>query len=219
MNCTITTSLRTIVFVVGVAALVSLTGCGPTYPKCDTDNDCRSGEFCVNGLCQQCRNDTDCGKGQQCASGRCEAIKGYCNAASDCGPEEDCVDNRCTPKPAPVSEAPAPEPPSGCSLQSVYFDFDSSDLRADARDALSRNAACVKEQKINKLHITGYTDPRGTEEYNLALGDRRAQSVAKYLGQIESSTSISVSSVGKEMASGKDESSWARDRRAEFRKE
>jgi len=60
-------------------------------------------------------------------------------------------------------------------------------------------------------------DPRGTEEYNLALGERRAQSAAKYISTINTGqTAISVRSVGEEYASGEDEESWANDRRAEF---
>jgi peptidoglycan-associated lipoprotein len=59
------------------------------------------------------------------------------------------------------------------------------------------------------------TDPRGTEEYNLALGDRRAQSAKKYLETLVQST-LSSSSMGEELATGSDESSWSRDRRVDF---
>jgi peptidoglycan-associated lipoprotein len=202
-------------------AVIVLAGCGPTYPKCDNDNDCHAGEFCVNGMCQQCRSDGDCGKGQQCTAGRCEAMKGYCTTTSDCSSNEQCQSNRCVPKTEPVvSEATGADVSSGpCTLQNVYFDFDSSDLKSDTRETLSRDAECARERHIDKLHVTGYTDPRGTEEYNLALGDQRAQSVSKYLKSLDSDVRISHSSVGKEMAKGTDDSGWALDRRAEFRQE
>jgi peptidoglycan-associated lipoprotein len=204
---------------VGIFAITVITGCGPTYPKCDNDEDCRKSEYCVNGMCQQCRNNDDCEKGQQCASGRCEAIPGYCTSTSDCGTNEECRNNRCVAKPE-VAEAPPAEAPAGpCAMQSVYFDFDSADLRSDTREAISRNAACAREQNAKKLHVTGYTDPRGTEEYNMALGDRRAQSVSKYLGSLNTGTTVTHSSAGEEMARGADESGWSSDRRAEFRKE
>jgi peptidoglycan-associated lipoprotein len=212
---------RNVGFVLVGFIAMTVAGCGPTYPKCDNDDDCHKAEYCVNGLCQQCRNDQDCGKGQQCAAGRCEAIKGYCTTSSDCGLNEECKDNRCVSKPAPaVVEAPPAEAPAGpCTLQSVYFDFDSSDFRSDAKDVISRDVACAREQQATKLHITGYTDPRGTEEYNMALGDRRAQAVGKYVGSLYTGATVSHSSVGEEMAKGSDESGWSTDRRAEFKKQ
>jgi peptidoglycan-associated lipoprotein len=106
---------------------------------------------------------------------------------------------------------------SACGLSSVYFAFDSSDLNAEARKVLQENAACIQRSKVGSVTITGMTDPRGTEEYNLALGDRRARSAAKYLSSLDlSQKPVSVRSLGEEYASGTDESGWARDRKAEF---
>ena len=64
--------------------------------------------------------------------------------------------------------------------------------------------------------MTGLTDPRGTEEYNLALGDRRAQSAKKYLESLGVDASLTASSMGEELATGSEESSWSRDRRVDF---
>ena len=198
--------------------LVAGTGCGPKYPKCDGDNDCHQGEFCVNGLCQQCRADQDCPAGQRCASGACQAIPGYCNSSSDCGPGQECRNNMCVAQQQASAPPPPPPPaaPAGCSLDPVYFEFDSSNLDQSSRDKLSQDAACIKEKMIKSVHVTGMTDPRGTEEYNLALGDRRAQSAKKYLQTLGISASVSASSMGEEQATGSDESTWARDRRAEL---
>ena len=60
------------------------------------------------------------------------------------------------------------------------------------------------------------TDPRGTEEYNLALGDRRAQSAKKYLESLATSSGLSASSMGEELATGTDEGSWSHDRRVDL---
>jgi peptidoglycan-associated lipoprotein len=66
------------------------------------------------------------------------------------------------------------------------------------------------------VHVTGYCDPRGTEEYNLALGDRRARAVMSYMISLGlDGNAVSASSMGEEMAQGTDEGSWARDRRVE----
>jgi peptidoglycan-associated lipoprotein len=97
----------------------------------------------------------------------------------------------------------------------LYFDFDSDNLDQAARDKLGAAASCIKERGIKAVHLTGLTDPRGTEEYNLALGDRRAQSVTKYLGSLAVEATLTHSSLGEEMATGTDDGSWSRDRRVD----
>ena len=192
-------------------------GCGPSYPKCDTDTDCHAGEFCVNGMCQQSRGDQDCPAGQSCASGACQAIPGYCTTTSDCGVGEDCQENVCVQ--AQTTAAPPPPAPvvAECVLAPVYFEFDSSTLETGARDGLAENAACIKTKGYSSVHVTGLTDPRGTEEYNLALGDRRASSAKKYLKSLGVEAEISHSSMGEELASGADEAGWSQDRRVDIR--
>lgn len=197
--------------------VLAVVGCGPKYPNCDDDEDCPEGEYCLNNLCQQCREDVHCATGQQCVDGRCEDVDGYCDDTRPCPAGEECVGNRCQPAQtaAAVSEPP---PESGpCSLQTVYFEFDADNLTGSARDAVQANAQCIQERNISSVHVTGHTDPRGTEEYNLALGDRRARSVKRFMTSLGVEESrVSTSSVGEEMASGSDEASWARDRRAAF---
>ncbi|MBX3247994.1 MAG: OmpA family protein [Myxococcales bacterium] len=102
-----------------------------------------------------------------------------------------------------------------CQLQEVYFAFDSADLDPRAREQLAANAQCLRVKRDVSVTLVGMTDPRGTEEYNLALGDRRARSAAQYMGSLGvESNRVGVHSVGEEHASGRDEASWARDRRA-----
>jgi peptidoglycan-associated lipoprotein len=199
------------------AALGALAGCGgPQYPNCNNDSQCHQGEFCVNGTCQQCRpGGNDCPAGQQCVGGRCDAIPGYCGSSADCPSGQECRGNRCV---TVAVSRPEPEPEQRlCSMQSVYFEFDSSELDESARAALSTNAQCIQQRNMQSVQATGYADPRGTEEYNLALGERRARSVQSYLGNsgVDSSR-LGVHSVGEEMAGGSDEASWARDRRVEI---
>lgn len=148
------------------ALLFGALGCGPSYPKCDTDEDCHKGEFCVNGMCQQCRGDQDCAPGQSCASGACQAIPGYCTSASDCGEGQDCQNNTCVTRAAASlpPEAPKPVDAGPCTLDSVYFGFDSSTLDDPARNGLTNVANCVKQRAIKAVHVTGLTDPRGTED-------------------------------------------------------
>jgi peptidoglycan-associated lipoprotein len=201
-----------------IGLALSVSACSPDYPKCDSDEDCHQGEFCVNNLCQQCRTNDDCPAGQRCASGACEAIPGYCTSNSQCAAGQVCENNMCVAqKQAALKPPPASTPPAACELTSVYFDYDSSTLSDSARDQLSRNASCIRERGTRGVQLTGMTDPRGTEEYNLALGERRAQSAQQYLKSLGADSSMSVSSMGEEMASGSDEAGWARDRRVEFK--
>lgn len=201
-----------------LAAGLLLAGCGPEYPNCDNDEDCHEGEFCVNGMCQQCRNDDDCPTGQQCADGRCEPITGFCQSDGDCPDGQECQNNRCTKVAQSTTDLGDDTGDGGpCQIETVYFDFDSSDLGSSARNTISSNVDCMKERGIESMHLTGHCDPRGTEEYNLALGDRRARSVKKYMTSLGvDGGKISVSSMGEEMATGTDEGSWSRDRKVEF---
>ena len=99
----------------------------------------------------------------------------------------------------------------------MYFGFDSSNLESSARDVIAKNAQCVREKSMSGVRITGHTDNRGTEEYNLALGDRRARSVEQYMSSLGvEKGKLSSSSIGEEMSRGDDESGMAQDRKAEF---
>jgi peptidoglycan-associated lipoprotein len=204
-------------FILASLALAFIAGCGgPEYPNCEEDTDCHQGEFCVNNLCQQCRTNEDCGPGQTCASGACQNTPGYCGSNADCADGEECQNNVCVQRAS--SEVPAPPPPAGqCQLEAVYFGFDSSTLDDSARNQLNSVAQCVQSRGVKSVHLTGLTDPRGTEEYNMALGDRRAQSAKTYLKSLGVAADVSASSMGEELASGADEGGWSRDRRVDVR--
>jgi peptidoglycan-associated lipoprotein len=101
----------------------------------------------------------------------------------------------------------------------VYFDYDKSDLSADARAILDRKVGMLQANSGLRLRIAGNTDERGSDEYNLALGQRRAAAAKRYLVQrgIDASR-LEVTSNGKEKpaATGSDESAWSQNRRDEF---
>ncbi len=204
-----------------LAAALLAVGCGPTYPNCDTDSNCHEGEYCVNGTCQQCRGNQDCPAGQACNAGRCDPIEGYCNGNGDCPQGQECQGNRCVTATQSTTEIPQDTTPTGptgpCQLESPYFGFDSDELDSSTRDILQRNAACIASRNIAHVRVTGHCDPRGTEEYNLALGDRRARSVVQFMQSLGVARSVMAPrSMGEEMARGQDESSWAQDRRVQF---
>jgi len=101
----------------------------------------------------------------------------------------------------------------------VYFDFDSSSIRTDQVERIETNADFLKKNPEVKVRIEGNCDPRGTKEYNLALGERRAQSAMKYLVNLGVDESrLSTVSWGEEklLLYGHDEISWAQNRRDDF---
>ncbi|MEM9864648.1 MAG: OmpA family protein [Myxococcota bacterium] len=204
----------------GFILLAFSQGCGPEYPNCGDDDDCRDQEYCVNGQCQQCRMDSDCPAGQSCNGGRCEDIEGYCSASSPCPAGQECQNSRCVAQSTqdldPISDT-TDTGPTTCSLEPIYFSFDADELDRSSRDILAANVRCMQERSMRRVHVTGFTDPRGTEEYNLALGDRRARAVMAYMESLGAARgSLSASSMGEEMAQGESEASWRLDRKVTF---
>jgi peptidoglycan-associated lipoprotein len=104
------------------------------------------------------------------------------------------------------------------AFDKIYFGFDKSDLSKESRDALSRNADTIKKGS-DKIQIEGHCDERGSDEYNLALGERRAKAAYKYLITLGvPADRLSTISYGKERPAdpGHDEAAWAKNRRDEF---
>ncbi len=234
------------------AGLAVFAGCGPDYPNCDDDEDCRPGEFCVNNLCVKCRNSADCRVDQECRDGACRDIPGYCDAQRPCPMGQVCRDNRCSPcvsdeecgpgmrcengrcvnlpqcdetRPCPAGEEcvggycrPIPPPPE-CQFTSVFFDFDKDAVRRDQRQTLQTNRTCMDEHR-RAVTLTGFCDERGTEEYNMALGQRRSDAVRRYLVNL----GVQSSMIGGTRSRGKvearrcyDEGCWQQDRRVDLR--
>jgi peptidoglycan-associated lipoprotein len=105
-------------------------------------------------------------------------------------------------------------------LKTVYFEYDSFDLSTEARDLLSKNAAWMKAHPTDKVVVSGHCDKRGSTEYNLALGEKRAQVVRNYLQSLGIDPArMSIISYGEEQPIdyGDAEDALARNRRAEFK--
>jgi peptidoglycan-associated lipoprotein len=121
----------------------------------------------------------------------------------------------------PVEVAAVDDQGRELDLTPVYFDYDSSAVSADYRDELEGVATWLGRSDGTRLTIEGHCDDRGTAEYNVALGERRAQSIRDYLQRLGvSKDRISIISYGEERpaAEGNGEEAWAKNRRGELRK-
>lgn len=146
------------------------------------------------------------------------------------------------PAPAPAAEAPAAEAPAApvavapaappasapgvavteervSQFDDVRFDFDKSEVKEDGRKTCGVVADYLKKNPQAKMQIEGHCDERGTAEYNMALGQRRATAVMNYLVSLGvPKTALSTISLGKEkpLDPGHNEEAWAKNRRAHF---
>jgi peptidoglycan-associated lipoprotein len=141
------------------------------------------------------------------------------------------------PPPAPVASRPAAPPPATTNnndaqrareaelarlratmAEVVYFDYDRSEIRADGRAALDRKTRIMRDEPTVRIRVEGHADERGSTEYNLALGSRRAEAVRAYItaAGIQGSR-IEIVSFGEDRPSerARSEAAWSRNRRAE----
>jgi peptidoglycan-associated lipoprotein len=222
-------------------------GCGGLkYPACDNDQDCNGDGHkgvCVDHTCVECRDATNCATGQQCQAGACAQIPGYCDDAHACPAGQACgSDNRCKAPPK-VADAPFVEcdetkvcgsgshcenghcvaPPAGgpgCTdFPSPKFDYEAQDVKPDGRAVLERLAQCLTKGTLKGANVllTGHCDARGEAEFNMSLGDYRAESVKAFLvGLGVDANSLRTTSRGKLDATGTDEAGWATDRRVDI---
>jgi peptidoglycan-associated lipoprotein len=134
-----------------------------------------------------------------------------CNNDLDCGSKQLCIRNRCVDITAGLAE---------CSNVRAHFALNSSELDPADKPGLDRSARCLKADHALHVTVQGNADERGTEEYNMALGDRRATSVAKYLESLGASAAqLKTVSYGKEnpLCTEHDEDCWAKNRRADMK--
>ena len=150
---------------------------------------------------------------------------------ASCGPKEKIMEEE--PE-APVVTEPEQPPPvepeipkeevekelvKQEDLQPIYFDFDKYNLRPGDREILNRNTKVLKKNPNVKIRIEGNCDERGSVEYNLALGERRARAAMEYLINLGIAPDrISIISYGKEKPKypGHNEEAWAKNRRDDF---
>jgi peptidoglycan-associated lipoprotein len=177
-------------------------------PECQTDAECTSPKVCRNERCVlECGQDADCTGGQICKNNRCTP-KGPCKQDSECGPKGKCLEGKCASAMGP------------CTLDSVHFAYNESTLDDQAKATLQKNADCMKSNPpVGKVTVEANCDERGTEEYNLHLGQRRADAASKYVVNLGiSKAQLKTISYGKDkpICTDSNESCWGQNRRVDF---
>jgi len=219
---------RVLVLALTIFATV-LTAC-PSPPKngeCKSSKDCEAqagfGKVCVQGRCAECAADTDCKAGFSCTGGTCQpkaastdasststTPKAECVGDGECGAGKACQAGRCV---TPAVEAACADP----AAFAVHFGFDRADISAADGAVLQKLAACLQKAPARRVQVDGHCDERGTTQYNLALGKKRAEAVKKYLGDLGAGA-VETNTYGKEQPLCREatEDCWARNRRAAF---
>ena len=183
--------------------------CDKIAGYCQDQSQCPAGQACIGKRCQACKADADCPAGTKCWKGTCDNKK-HCSKDDECAQDEDCINGVCS------KEGKKPTTPPTCTLGSVYFDFNESALTTEGTTTLARNAECLKKVP-NSVTIVGHADPRGTAEYNIALSEKRAQSVQAHLSRLGvEGARVAILPRGSLDARGTNEPTWAQDRRADF---
>ena len=152
------------------------------------------------GMCQQ---NGDCPSGQRCASGSCIPDI-TCTNDDFCPSGQKCIEGHCAPIP--------------CDPKPVYFDFNEYAIRLDQEATVNDNAACLNQRKTERFVTEGHCDERGSDEYNLALGQRRAATIVRQYQAIGvDRTRLGVISYGEEkpVCTDSNETCWGQNRRAE----
>jgi len=210
--------------------------------QCKDDAQCRSGQQCAAGVCEakpECADNSACAPGLLCRAGKCTPECSEATAAADCGPGKRCIANRCAAAEecsgdddctsgkacvegrcrAQGGLSASANDKIACQPGPIFFGYDDATIDSRARDALAEAWSCVSKLGFRRLVLSGNTDERGTTEYNLALGSRRAEAVRKYLiGLGGEGRKLRAVSYGKEKPAdlGHDEGAWARNRRVEI---
>ena len=237
---------RVLLFALCVSGALALTAC-PSKPKngeCKSGQDCVDqagyGKICVDGRCQECGQDTDCQSGFVCRSNKCTP-KAQCGsdaecpagqmcqgercvarAAGTCGSDRDCVGGTCqNGKCVAAAAQPEAQPSAECqdaARFTIRFGFDQATLTSDSQSSLQTLADCLKAAPAKRVVVQGNADERGTAQYNVALGSRRADAARKYLSDLGVGGTLDTVSFGKErpVCRQSNEDCWARNRRADF---
>ena len=177
---------------------------------CDPEVACPGKQKCRDNRCgDECLGDNECSETQFCDSGSCsERPECGANALTPACPEgKECVGGACQIK---IVE---------CTAEPVYFDYNRHNVKRSEGEKIESVATCLQGDNVANLVVEGHCDERGTEEYNMALGEKRAAATKKRLvkkGAPEDK--ISTMSYGKNRpaADGSNESAWKNNRRSEF---
>jgi len=181
---------------------------------CVSDANCKDNGKCYKlpgadrGSCAKCLEAGDCGANFKCVQGSC-VPDAECDAGKPCPEGKKCEGGKC------VVDI--------CQPDSIYFDFDESAIRSDARDTLNAGYACIQKRGLapkTTVAIEGNCDERGSDEYNMALGTRRAEAARKFLLHLGLKRNQAKSiSYGEERPTCSDasESCWSRNRRVDIK--
>ncbi len=237
---------RVLLLALCVSGALALTAC-PSKPKngeCKSSQDCASqagyGKVCVEGRCQECGADSDCQSGFVCKANKCTP-KPQCAGDADCPAGQACQNDRCVARAAGTcgtdrdcpggtceagkcvaavskDEGKVPAECSDAAKFTVRFGFDQATLTSDAQGTLQGLADCLKKAPAKRVTVQGNADERGTAQYNVALGSRRADAARKYLSDLGVAGSIDTVSFGKEkpVCKQSNEDCWAKNRRDDF---
>lgn len=192
--------------------------CGRKPDCCTSKLDCGSGKQCLNNRCAtECTADSECPSGQKCTAGSCvRSSEGNVQDGASCSSDRDCGGGKCVKGKCSGTGSGA----SDCDKLGVaYFDFNEYTLSSTAQNTVSAAAKCLKERNISTVTIEGHCDERGTDAYNMELGNRRAKAVREYLKTVNPKVTAKTISYGKTkpVCSEDSESCWGQNRRAEFR--
>lgn len=174
---------------------------------CTSDDVCGSGNHCQDGFCHaNCTDNSSCGAGRACNAGRCTADGASCATNTDCVSGYQCVQGACRS--------------SACANGgTVHFDFNKSNIRSEDMSTLNDIGMCLRNNAGVNVVVEGNTDERGTTEYNMHLGQSRADSVSKYLvNQGVAKSRIKAISYGEEkpVDPASNEAAWAKNRRSDI---
>lgn len=241
---------RVLLLALTVSGVVALTGCPkkPSQGECKASEDCAEqegyGKVCVEGRCQecaqdgdcregfvcrenkctpkpQCGSDADCAAGQTCENERCVARQaGTCGGDRDCGPDQRCQDGQCVAAEGASAGDVSPECADAGAF-TIRFGFDQASIGSGSQEALQKLADCLKSAPAKRVLVAGHADDRGTAQYNVALGNRRAEAARKYLADLGVGAKVETVSYGEEqpVCTDASEDCWAQNRRAEFQVE
>lgn len=182
--------------------------CGKRPGCCKSDLDCPGGR-CWEipnhpqklGECgPQCKDDSHCPEGQMCQGGNC-VPRPECGPDKPCPPGKECVNGFCQK--------------AACDIKTVYFDFNEYAIRLDQEESIRGNVQCLQS---GSWKVEGHCDERGSDEYNLALGQRRANAVVRQYKKLGvSGNNLTTISYGEERptCNQSNEECWWQNRRAE----
>ena len=188
---------------------------GTCTAECSAESaakDCGDGKKCLAGRCaapDACNGEGDCEGGKGCINGHCGVKSISCDGDDACPADAACVDGVCKSGAARRVK---------CEIRPVHFGFDQYTLSKQERATIDHDIQCLQTQSAKRVKVEGHADERGTTEYNLALGSRRANAVKTYLKKAAKGVEVDTESFGNQRPAdqGHDEAAWAKNRRAEL---